>query len=207
MSTTKEERVARLAVAREKRLRDNPPAYKEYCQWVVNLPEDDTYSFKNVREWIKEARAHRTAAHMAYKMGGDKSRANYEMWNAYVTQLEGYLRTGGYTSMFSGGSMQSKVKSVCIAMAYYPNGKPKRQMGVYYKDYMQEWTPKLENEERRAFGMEELTINESGAVLVERSSAPSNYKKGKAKKKPMGILQKQAFVERMAKARAAKQSN
>ena len=46
MSTAKEERVARLAAAREKRLRDNPPAYKEYSQWVVNLPDDDTYSFR-----------------------------------------------------------------------------------------------------------------------------------------------------------------
>jgi hypothetical protein len=140
---------------------------------------------------------------MAYKMGGDKERASYEKWNSYVTQLEGYLRTGGYTSMFYGGSMEGKVKSICIAMAYHPNGKPKRQFGVYYKDYMQEWTPELENEERKAFGMTALDINEAGHVMVERSSSPTS-KKAKAKRKPMGILQKKAFVERMAKARAAK---
>ena len=46
MSNVKQDRIDRLAKAREERLKNNPPAYKEYSQYVVNLPEDHEFSFK-----------------------------------------------------------------------------------------------------------------------------------------------------------------
>ena len=154
MPESKDDKIARLAKAREERYKKNPPEYKQFCQEVVNLPEDHQFSFKKVREWIKEAKGHKAAAWQAYRMGETKSRAHYETWNSYVSQLESYLRTGGYSSLFAGGNMEKKVKRQCLAMAYYPNGKPKREIGVWYSDYRMEWTPELENEERISFGME-----------------------------------------------------
>ncbi len=43
----------RLAIAREKRLRENPPKYKNVHPSVLAKPDDHTFSLKNVRQWIK----------------------------------------------------------------------------------------------------------------------------------------------------------
>ena len=45
--------VERLRIAREKRLKENPPQYKNVHQTVKSLPDDDKFSLKNVRQWIK----------------------------------------------------------------------------------------------------------------------------------------------------------
>jgi hypothetical protein len=198
----KQDRIDRLAKAREERLKNNPPAYKEFCQYVVNLPEEHEFSFKKVRGWIKEAKGHKAAAMQAYR-ADSKLRAKYEEWNSYVSQLESYLRTGGYSSMFAGGNMEKKVKNECIAMAYYPNGKPKRQIGVWYRDCYAEWTPEMENDEREAYDMPRQEYSDKGYVIVDGSTT-STSTPTKKKRKPMGLLQKQAFVERMKKAREAK---
>ena len=93
---------------------------------------------------------------------------------------------------------------MCLAMAYYPNGKPKREMGVWYPDVRDEWTPELENEERLAYGMKELHYTDSGSILVERSTRTKKKATTKKKRKPMTAAQKKAFVARMKKAREAK---
>ena len=199
---TEEQRAARaerLAAAREKRYRENPPAYKQYSQYVVNLPEDDDFSLKNVREWIKEAKAHKVAEHRSHVAGTKGALARRITWESYISQLESYLKSGDYTSKFAGGDMQRRVSQRCIAMAYYPNGKPKRMLGVWYPDYRMEWTPELENAERVDYGMPELQYTENGHIVSE-SSRPAKKKTTK-KKRTMTPEQKAAFVERMKKAR------
>ena len=192
----------RLAKAREARFAKNPPKYAQYCKEVVALPDDHDFSLKNVRIWIKEARAHKAAEHRSHVAGTKGALARRETWNAYISQLESYLRTGAYCSLFAGGDMNKKVSKVCIAMAYHSNGKPKREFGVYYKDYMQVWTPELENEERVSYGMKPLKFTEKGAILVNSTSKKT--KKKKSNRKPMTAAQKAAFVERMRKAREKK---
>ena len=192
----------RLAKAREARFAKNPPKYSQYCKEVVALPEDHDFSLKNVRAWIKEARAHKAAEHRSHVAGTKGALARRETWNAYISQLESYLRTGAYCSLFAGGDMNKKVSKVCIAMAYHSNGKPKREFGVYYKDYMQVWTPELENEERISYGMKPLKFNDKGHILVNGKSKKT--KKKQSNRKPMTAAQKAAFVERMRKAREKK---
>ena len=192
----------RLAKAREARFAKNPPKYSQYCKEVVALPEDHDFSLKNVRAWIKEARAHKAAEHRSHVAGTKGALARRETWNAYISQLESYLRTGAYCSLFAGGDMNKKVSKVCIAMAYHSNGKPKREFGVYYKDYMQVWTPELENEERISYGMKPLKFNDKGYILVNSKSKKT--KKKQSNRKPMTAAQKAAFVERMRKAREKK---
>ena len=193
----------RLAKAREERYKKNPPKYAQYSKEVVALPDDHDFSMKNVRAWIKEAKAHKQAEHRSHVAGVSGALARREMWNAYVGQLESYLKTGAYCSMFAGGDMEKTVQKYCIAMAYYDNGKPKRELGVYYNDYMQVWTPELENEEREAFGMKPLKYNDKGYIMVEGRSK-AKKKTTKKKRKPMTEAQKAAFVERMRKAREKK---
>lgn len=191
-------RAERLAAAREKRYKEKPPAYKQFSSYVVNLPDDDEFSLKNVREWIKEARAHKLAEHRSHVAGTKGALARRITWESYISQLEAYLKTGDYISPYAGGDMQKRVGQRCLAMAYYPNGKPKRQFGVWYKDYMTVWTPELENAERLDFGMPEQEYTEEGHVIVNSSTAT----KAKAKKKrTMSPEAKAAFVERMKKAR------
>ena len=196
----KEARAERLAGAREKRYQENPPAYKQFSPHVVALPDDDQFSLKNVREWIKDARAHKVAEHRAHVAGNKGALARRITWESYISQLEAYLKSGDYISPFAGGDMQNRVNQKCVAMAYYPNGKPKRTFGVWYKDYMTTWTPELENAERLDYGMPEEEYTEQGHRIVNSSVAPAK-EKVKKKKRTMSPEAKAAFVERMRKAR------
>ena len=44
--------VERLALAREKRLKENPPEYKNISQEVQSLPDDHPLTMANVKDWI-----------------------------------------------------------------------------------------------------------------------------------------------------------
>ena len=110
----------RLAAAREKRFAKNPPAYAQYSQAVVALPDEDDFSMKNVRAWIKEAKAHKLSEHRSHLAGTNGALARRETWNSYIGQLENYLRTGGYSSMFAGGDMEKRVSKYCIAAGISP---------------------------------------------------------------------------------------
>ena len=92
----KQERIDRLAKAREARYKKNPPAYKQFAPSVVAKPDDDEFSLKNVREWIKEARAHKMAEHRSHVGGMKGALARRTTWESYISQLESYLRTGDY---------------------------------------------------------------------------------------------------------------
>ena len=199
----KQERIDRLAKAREARYKKNPPAYKQFAASVVAKPDDDEFSLKNVREWIKEARSLKQAEHRNHVAGVQGALARKITWESYIGQMESYLRTGDWCSKFAGPRMEKRVKTICVAMAYYPDGRPKREMGVWYPDVRDVWTPELDNEERVAYGLKPLTYTESGAIQIERTRKKKKTTT-KRKRKPMTAAQKKAFVERMKKAREAK---
>ena len=199
----KQERIDRLAKAREARYKKNPPAYKQFAASVVAKPDDDEFSLKNVREWIKEARSLKQAEHRNHVAGVQGALARKTTWESYIGQMESYLRTGDWCSKFAGPRMEKRVKSICVAMAYYPDGRPKREMGVWYPDVRQEWNQELDNEERVAYGLKPLTYTESGAIQIE-GTRKKKKTTTKRKRKPMTAAQKKAFVERMKKAREAK---
>jgi len=190
-------RAERLALAREKRYEKNPPKYTQYSQYVVALPDDHPYSFKTVREWLKEAMSLKTAAKNDIRHDVKGARAKYEQWNGYCSQLETYLKQGTYTSMFAGGRMESKVQRRCIAMAYYSDGRPKRELGVWYPDCREVWTTQMDDDERNDHGLK------SRFVTPEISIKETPGKK-KRKKRVMTDEQKAALVERLKLAREAK---
>ena len=199
----KQERIDRLAKAREARYKKNPPAYKQFAASVVAKPDDDEFSLKNVREWIKEARSLKQAEHRNHVAGVQGALARKITWESYIGQMESYLRTGDWCSKFAGPRMEKRVKTICVAMAYYPDGRPKREMGVWYPDVRDVWTPELDNEVRVAYGLKPLTYTESGAIQIE-GTRKKKKTTTKRKRKPMTAAQKKAFVERMKKAREAK---
>jgi hypothetical protein len=64
---------------------------------------------------------------------------------AYIRYIEHYIRTGDWVGLFSGQNETKKVIPKCVAMAYYPDGTPKRSVGVFYPDIKTVWTQQMES--------------------------------------------------------------
>ena len=137
----------------EMRKKRKPAEYKNISKVVLALPDDDTYSFKNVKEWIKHNKEMVTALG---KQGrgryvGEKERRIAENQassrKAYIRYCEHYLKTGDWIGMFSGLNEEHKVTPRCVAMAYYPDGTPKRDVGVFYPDINMVWTKGMDESE------------------------------------------------------------
>jgi hypothetical protein len=121
----------RLRKAREAK---GPSQNNQIAEEVRNLPDEDVFSVKNVRQWIK---TNKELLHSIRDMKDSKEAKEREQYNnveGYLANLQSYLRSGVYLDMFYGEHRQSKVKHRCVRMAYYPDGTPKRTVGVWYPD-------------------------------------------------------------------------
>ena len=140
----------RLAAMRAKK---KPADYKNVAKSVLELPDDDKYSFKNVKEWIKHSKdlvsEYTKTARSRTTTPQDKQKASNaaEHKKVYIRQLEYYLKSGDYISYFSGQDETNKVSPRCVAMAFYPDGTPKRSVGVFYPDINMVWTQDLDESE------------------------------------------------------------
>ena len=130
----------RLRLAREKKMKDTPPQYKSIHPSVLERDEDDNLNMKNVRAWIKVQKDMLTAERQNVRNGIKGSIAKVEQIRGYIVSMENYLRTGTWTDMFWGEYQQNPVTPVCITMAYYDCGLPKRTVGTFYKDIARVWT-------------------------------------------------------------------
>ena len=149
---TEEQREALRERMKDMRKKRKPAEYKNVNERVLILPDDDIYSFKNVKGWIKHNKE------MVASLGkqgrgkyiGEKERRNAEMQTAsrkaYIRYCEYYLKSGDWIGMFSGQDEEHKVVPQCVAMAYYPDGTPKRSVGVFYPDINIVWTNEMELE-------------------------------------------------------------
>ena len=143
----KEKLRARLA---EMRAKKKPAEYKNIAKSVLALPDDDTYSFKNVKEWIKENKLHVSAlgqqARSTKIPPKEKQTASNlaDSKKAYIRYCEHYLRSGDWIGMFSGANEEHKVVPRVIAMAYNSDGTPKRTVGFWYPDIETVWNKKMD---------------------------------------------------------------
>jgi len=160
----------RLAAMRAKK---KPADYKNVAKSVLDLPDDDKYSFKNVKEWIKHSKDLVSEYNKVARSRTSSSQAAQKASNAadhkkvYIRELENYLKTGDWISYFSGQDENQKVIPRCIAMSYYPDGTPKRDVGVFYPDILAVWTRDMDESE---FGLERDSTNyvpkKSGTVAI-----------------------------------------
>ena len=143
----KEKLRARLA---EMRAKKKPAEYKNIAKSVLDLPDDDTYSFKNVKEWIKENKlqvsalgqqARNTSAEPKERQ---RALALADSKKAYIRYCEFYLKHGDWIGIFSGANEEHKVVPRCVALAYYDDGTPKRSVGVFYPDISAVWTKNMD---------------------------------------------------------------
>ena len=136
----------RLAKMRAKK---KPAEYKNIAKSVLALPDDDTYSFKNVKEWIKENKLQVSALGQQARSTSTESKVRQRASNtadskkAYIRYCEHYLKHGDWIGIFSGANEEHKVVPRVIAMAYNPDGIPKRTVGFWYPDIKTVWTKEM----------------------------------------------------------------
>ena len=146
----KEKLRVRLAKMRAKK---KPADYKNIAKSVLPLPDDDKYSFKNVKKWIKHSKdlvsEYKKIARSRVSSPQEKQKASNaaEHKKAYIRYMELYLKSGDWVSTFSGEEENQKVIPRCVAMAYHADGTPKRSVGVFYPDINMVWTKNLDESE------------------------------------------------------------
>tara|TARA_B100001564_G_C20541155_1_gene624420 strand:- start:408 stop:983 length:576 start_codon:yes stop_codon:yes gene_type:complete len=131
----KQAAAARLEKAREARAAKNP----DYGQSGIHeslrdLADDHPAHPKKVKQWIKTQKELAGSERRAVKQGMKGAYSRQCTHEGYVRNLVKYLRDGDYVDDFYGEYMEHKTGRRCIAMAYYPDGTPKRNVGVWYPD-------------------------------------------------------------------------
>ena len=181
---TEEQRVAaaeRLAKAREKRKEKNP----DYGQSGIHptlrdLPDENPISVKKVKEWIKTQRDIMSSEKSSERQGIKGARARWKNAEAYIRDMNTYLRTGDWVSMFYGEHEQNLVKYRCVAMAYDKDGNPKRDVGVWYPDigtYTQEMYDEDKGIEYERKNRKTKRSNNKGAVEKKKSKGSRRGRK------------------------------
>ena len=136
----------RLAKMRAKK---KPAEYKNIAKSVIALLDDDTYSFKNIKEWIKENKLQVSALGQQARSMSSAAKEKQTASNladskkAYIRYCEHYLKHGDWIGIFSGANEEHKVVPRVIAMAYTPDGIPKRTVGFWYPDIETVWTKEM----------------------------------------------------------------
>ena len=144
----------KLSEERKQQLRDQldaarkkkaPAEYKNVHPIVLAKPDDAPLSLKSIKKAIKHNKdkassfltnSRRRGASpkqsIADKISADGAKA-------YIRFMEHYLRTGDWISDYMGDDEEKKTQWKCVAMAYNPDGTPKRSKGVYYPDIGMVW--------------------------------------------------------------------
>lgn len=105
----------RLAIAREKRFEKNPPKYKNIHPSVLAKPDDDTFSLKNVRQWIKTQKGLLQKYKSDVRANVKGSIAKVASTEGYIRHCETYLSGGSWIDDFCGEYQETKVVWKVIA--------------------------------------------------------------------------------------------
>lgn len=139
----------RLEKARAKRAAKNPDyGMSGVHHSLRNLPDDHPAHPKKVKVWIKTQKELASSERRSAKQGIKGAIAQAANHEGYVRHLIKYLRDGDYVDDFYGEYQEHRIKRRCVAMAYYPDGTPKRSVGVYYPDMGCVYTQEMWNEEQ-----------------------------------------------------------
>ena len=116
-----EERMAKARAARK------PPKYKNIHEDVKNLPDDNTLSVKNVKEWEKHNKDR--VKDLKYRIrrmdkGKDKNLLERELFNreTFLSNITRYFDTSVWLDLFYGKDQEHKTKWKTLAYAYDEEG-------------------------------------------------------------------------------------
>ena len=135
---TEEQRKAaskRLVKARKVRAKNVP----DYGQASIHpslrsLPDDDAFSPSKVKKWINTQKELAILERKEIRQNTKGAIAKAASHEAYVKNLQRYLKSGVWIDLFYGEHQQDKVRNRCVALAYDADGLPKRNVGTYYPD-------------------------------------------------------------------------
>ena len=112
-----------------------PHAYKNIHEDVKNLPDDNTLSVKNVKEWEQHNKERVKA--LKYKIrrmdkGKEKTLLEREVGNrsVYIMNIARYLDTSVWLDLFYGKDQEHKTKWRTMAYAYDENGYIKTNASI-----------------------------------------------------------------------------
>ena len=117
---TEEQKIAaseRLRVAREKRLRENPPKYANIHPTVLEKPDEHPFSRKKVVQWIKTQKSLLSSerGNVRRKVKGAESKVADH--TAYIRHCEWYLKHGDWIDNRYGEYQEKKTKWVTVVPA------------------------------------------------------------------------------------------
>ena len=117
---TEEQKIAaaeRLRVAREKRLRENPPKYANIHPTVLEKGDAPPFSRKKVVQWIKTQKSLLASerGNVRRKVKGAESKVADH--TAYIRHCEWYLRNGDWIDDRYGEYQEKKTKWITIVPA------------------------------------------------------------------------------------------
>jgi len=119
-----EEQLDKMAKVRAAK---KPPAYKNIHPDVKALPDDDTLSVKNVKEWEKHNKD--CVKNLKYKIrrldkGKEQNTLIREQHNreVYLMNISRYLETSTWLDLFYGKDQEHKTRWRTIAYAYDKDG-------------------------------------------------------------------------------------
>jgi len=135
--------VERLAKARAAKGADGS---KSVHHSIRDLPEDHFLHWKKVKEWLKSNQEELKSMRSWKTSKVSKERQEYQDLETYISNMKKYLSGGVWSDFRYGERRESRVQKVCIAMAYYDDGTPKRSIGTWYPDIMRVWTQELKEQ-------------------------------------------------------------
>ena len=177
----KQAAAARLEKAREARAAKNP----DYGQSGIHpslrdLSDDSPISPKKVKQWIKTQKDIMSSEKAAERQGVKGARSRWKNAEAYIRDMNTYLRNGDWISMFYGEHEQHKVKYRVHAMAYDKDGNPKRDVGTWYPDigtYTQEMFDEDKGIEHERKDRKTKRSNNKGPVEKKKSKSSKRGRK------------------------------
>jgi hypothetical protein len=127
----------RLEKARAARAAKNPNyGQSSIHESLRDLPDDAPINPKKVKKWIKtqkELASMERRNEKAKVKGATDRRMSHE---AYVRNMQRYLRDGDWIDLFYGEHQEKKIRYICRGQAYYwegpKKGEPKFNVGTYY---------------------------------------------------------------------------
>ena len=117
---TEEQKIAaaeRLRVAREKRLRENPPKYANVHPSVLEKGDDHPFSRKKVVQWIKTQKSLLASERGNVRRKVKGAEAKVADHTAYIRHCEWYLRNGDWIDDRYGEYQEKKTKWITIVPA------------------------------------------------------------------------------------------
>lgn len=128
-----------LAKARAARVKNNPPEHKYIDPSVLARSEDDLFHFRKVQGWIKNQKELLAIARKDLRQGMKGAETRAANHQAYIRNLDKYLRDGDYVDDFYGDNGLNKIKWRAGHLAYDKDGNVKRTHGVFYADLGRVW--------------------------------------------------------------------